>query len=235
MRQLWLQTDFKAETKSECLFNLDENTNGAHPQIFLTLPKTSHNLRGSLAHHQLKFLEFTSWHGSQLKISSCRPQRRQAGNKEKAIRDEGGVYRKRSTSDLCVPTVATAVSGSAEHKSYQGELCGPTGKTQQRGGKGLCLNKIQFPTVFITSWLGWELFVNTAAKSNFLCRFQHHAFITSVFPHTQTLLGWAAQLYQQQQPKDTRQIILTYNFVCQRHLPTIHLRVDRLLAFILKG
>lgn len=153
--QLWLQTDFKAETKSECLFNLDENTNGAHPQIFLTLPKTfsSHNPRGSLAHHQLKFLAFTSWHGSQLKISSCRPQRRQAGNKEKAIRNEGGVYRKRSTSDLCVPTVATAVSGSTEHKSYQGELCGPAGKTQQRE-KGLCLNKIQFPTVFITSWLG---------------------------------------------------------------------------------
>lgn len=109
------------------------------------------------------------------------------------------------------------------------------GRLSRGGEKGLCLNKIQFPTVFITSWLGWELFVDTAAKSNFLCRFQHHAFITSVFPHTQTLLGWAAQLYQQQQPKDTRQIILTYNFVCQRHLPTIHLRVDRLLAFILKG
>lgn len=140
MRQLWL-------------FNSDENTNGAHPDIFLTLPKTfsSRNLRDPLAHHQLKFLELTSSHGSQLKISSCRPQRRQAGNKEKAIRDEGGggVHRKRSTSDLCVLTVATAVSGSAEHKSHQGELCDRQGRLSR--GERVCLNKIQCPTVFIAS------------------------------------------------------------------------------------
>lgn len=140
MRQLWL-------------FNSDENTNGAHPDIFLTLPKTfsSRNPRDPLAHHQLKFLELTSSHGSQLKISSCRPQRRQAGNKEKAIRDEGGggVHRKRSTSDLCVLTVATAVSGSAEHKSHQGELCDRQGRLSR--GERVCLNKIQCPTVFIAS------------------------------------------------------------------------------------
>lgn len=42
------------------------------------------------------------------------------------------MHRKRLTSVLCVLSVATAVSGSAEHKSHQGELSGPAGKTQQR-------------------------------------------------------------------------------------------------------
>ena len=45
----------------------------------------------------------------------------------------GGVaHQKRLTSVLCVLSVATAVSVSAEHKSHQGESSGPAGKTQER-------------------------------------------------------------------------------------------------------
>lgn len=113
-----------------------------------------------------------------------------------------------------------------------------TGREDSAEGKGSAWTKYSVLQYLSPPDWGWELFVDTAAKSNFLCRFQHNAFITSAYPQTQTLLGLAAQLYQQQQPKDTRQIILTYltfNFVYQRHLPTIHLRVDRLLAFIWKG
>lgn len=50
------------------------------------------------------------------------------------------MHRKRLTSVLCVLSVATAVSGSAEHKSHEGELSGAAGKTQQRGR--VCTNSL---------------------------------------------------------------------------------------------
>lgn len=42
------------------------------------------------------------------------------------------MHRKRLTSVLSVLRVATAVSGSAEHKSHQGELSGPARKTLEK-------------------------------------------------------------------------------------------------------
>lgn len=88
------------------------------------------SLPNTTSQRQLTFLQFTCTPGSRLKTSSYRTQ---SGRKE-AMRTwrGGGVHRKRLTSVLCVRSVATAVSGSAEHKSHQGGVIGPAGKTQQR-------------------------------------------------------------------------------------------------------
>lgn len=43
----------------------------------------------------------------------------------------GGAHRKRSSSVVCVLSVATAVSGSEERKSHRGELSGSAGKVQR--------------------------------------------------------------------------------------------------------
>lgn len=142
----WLTAETKSENLSSESLNthskLGMKTQTEHTLTFLRCyPKPSphatlipdYSLPTTTSQSQLKFLELTSLHGSQLENSSHGPQWRQAGKKShKGWRRRRRMYRKRLTSDLCVLSVATAVSGSAEHKSHKGELSGPAGKTQQR-------------------------------------------------------------------------------------------------------
>ena len=118
---------------------------GCMEHIFLTLPKTfssldpfyqghMRSLPNTTSQRRLTFLQFTCSPGSHNKNSPYRSRWRGKSGRKEAMRTwrGGGVHRKRLTSVLCVQSVATAVSGSAEHKSHQGELSGPAGKTQQR-------------------------------------------------------------------------------------------------------
>ncbi len=145
----------------------DKEMYRAHPDIFLTLPKAfssldpfyqghMQSLSNTTPQRQRTFLQFTCSPGSRLKTSSYRPQWRGKSGRKEAIKrwGGGGVHRKRLTSVLCVLSVATAVSGSVEHKSHQGELSGPAGKNQKGSlpaQKHFCTTSSC--TVFVISWL----------------------------------------------------------------------------------
>lgn len=113
------------------------------------------SLPNTTSQRQLTFLQFICSPGSQLKTSAYRTKGRGKSDRKEAMRTwrGGRVHRKRLTSVLCVLSVATAVSGSAEHKSHQGELSGPAGKPQQREKvsaftKTLLLNRIAYSWVY---------------------------------------------------------------------------------------
>lgn len=139
---------------------------GAHPDIFLRLPKTFSSLDpfyqghmqllpNTTSQRHLTFLQFTCSPGSEhetapidLSEGECELGKKQRADKE----EEKEEHRKSLTSVLCVLGVATAVSGSAKHKSHQGELSGTAGKTQQRK-RSLSAQKHGCKTSFCTAFV----------------------------------------------------------------------------------
>lgn len=108
--------------------------------------------------------------------SSYRPQWRPESGREAAMRGwrgeggwgGGGEHRKSLTSVLCVLSVATAVSGSGEHKSHQGELSGAAGRTREKKVSKHCWTNSSH-TLFIVSWL-W----NPSEKKWVWCSYQNY-------------------------------------------------------------
>ncbi len=99
-------------------------------------------------HHVSKMVNTPAVHvltRSQLKTApmDLSEGERRAGREQWADEEEEVCTGKGWPQFLCVPSVATAVSGSAEHKSHQGELSGTAEETQQRKKVSVCWETLQ--------------------------------------------------------------------------------------------